>query len=187
MPQETRRTAGRGSAKRPHRYRRTADPPLHDGADALRITRPEVGTAKPDGKVTCRNGFVTDPNVAETAACGRARRGIGNGTFNVSGTNGYNSGHDFGRGGPANLPVVPDLLAFAAHTACDRNEAARQRARRILGRMQGPVRAHAHTRRPCGPPLLDRSRRPTPATGVPPSDAARTLPTTPANPDGVLK
>ena len=35
-------------------------PPLHDGADALHTTRPKVGDAKPDGRVTCRNGFVTD-------------------------------------------------------------------------------------------------------------------------------
>ena len=57
------------------------------GVDALRVTWPEVGTAKPDGKVTCRNGFV-----AEIAACGRARRRIGNSTSNVPRTNGYDPG-----------------------------------------------------------------------------------------------
>ena len=86
VPQGTRRTEGRGSGKRRHRYRRMAGPPLRDGADALRTARPEVGTAGSDGKVAYRNGFVTDPdvtqdNVAEIAACGpgevarqRARR-----------------------------------------------------------------------------------------------------------------
>ena len=82
--------------------------------------------------MTYRNGFVTDldvthDNVAEIAACGRARWRIGNGTFNVLKTNGYNLEHNFrhGRDGLANQPVVPDLLAFAAHTACDLNDAAR--------------------------------------------------------------
>ena len=126
--------------------------PLSDGTDALRTARPEVGTARPGGRVPCRNGLVTDvthADVAETAACGRARRRIGNGTFNVSGTDGYDPGHDFGhaRGNPANLPLVPDLPAFAAHTAHDLNGAARQRARR-----------------PCGLPLMHR-----PAPSPPPS------------------
>ena len=109
---------------------------MRDGADALRTARPEVGTAKSDGEVTRRKGFVTDLDVtcdtaAETAACGRARRRIGNGTFDVPGTDGYGPGHDFGhgRGGPADLPTVPDLPASAAHTACDPGEADRQRAR----------------------------------------------------------
>ena len=162
-----------------------AGPPPRDCADVLRTARPEVGTAKHGDRVTRRNGFVTDPDVthadvAETAACGRARRRIGNGTFNAPGTDGYDPGYDFGRGrgGPANLPVVPDLSAFAAHTARDLNEAAR--------RTQGPVRAHAYACRPCGLPLTDRSRR-HPATGVPRPDAARTSQSTPANPDGAIK
>ena len=154
-------------------------PPLRDGADALRVTRLEVGIAKSDGRVTRRNGFVTDPditqdNVAEIAACGRARWRIGNGTFNVPGTNGYNLGHNFGhgRGGPANLPVVPDLPAFAAHSARDPGEAARQRARRTLGarrRLSGHMRtltAHAVFPSWTGPVA-------TLLTGVPPPDAAR--------------
>ena len=70
-----------------------AGPPLRDGADALRTTRPEVGVAGPDGKVTCRNGFgtgldITSGNAIEIAACGHARRRAGNGTFNVPGPTG---------------------------------------------------------------------------------------------------
>ena len=69
-----------------------ADLPLRDGADALRATWLEVEVSKHNGKVTCRNGFVTDldvtyANVAEIAACGCARWKIGNGTFNVPETN----------------------------------------------------------------------------------------------------
>ena len=121
--QEIRRTAGRGAAKRLHRYRWMADPPLRDSADALRVTWLEVGISRPGGRVTYRNGFVTDldvthDNVAEIAACGRARWRIGNETFNVPETNGYNLEHNFGHGrdGLANLPVVPDPPAFAAYT-----------------------------------------------------------------------
>ena len=129
VPQGTRRTAGRGSGKRRHRYRRMAGPPMRDGADALRTARPEVGIAKPDGKAACRNGFVTaldvtHGNIAETAACGRARRRIGNGTSDVPGTDGYDPGHDIRA--RARRPGPP---AFAAHTARDPGEAARQCAR----------------------------------------------------------
>ena len=101
MPQEIHRTAGwRGSGKRLHRYRWRADPPLLDGADALRVTRPEVGTAKLGGRVTCRNSFVTDldvthGNVAEITACGRARWRIENGTSIAPKTNRYNLKHNF--------------------------------------------------------------------------------------------
>ena len=54
VPQGIRRTAGRGSGKCCHRYRRMAGPPRCDGADALRVTRPKVGIAKPGGKVIYR-------------------------------------------------------------------------------------------------------------------------------------
>ena len=155
-----------------------AGPPLRDGADALRATWLEVGTARPGGRVTHRNAFVTDldvthANVAEIAACGRARWRIGNGTFNVPETNGYDPGHNFGhgRGGPANPPVVPDLLAFAAHTACDPGEAARQRARRTLG-----ARKHLfeHMRTPAVHVVFPSWTGPvaTLVIGVPPPDAA---------------
>ena len=159
-----------------------AGPPLRDGADALRTTRLEVDTAKPDGKVTCRNCFVTDPdvthaNVAEIAACGRARRRIGNGTFNVPGTDGYDPEHDFGRdrGGPANLPVAPDLPAFAAHHRLRPERGRPATHRPDPRRTQAPIRAHTHAHRPCGAPLTDRPRhrrhhaRRRPDTSNPPS------------------
>ena len=77
VTRETRRTPGPGSGKRRRRYRWTAGPPLRGGADALRTTRPEVGIAKSDDRVTCRNGFVADldvthGNATEITACGRA-------------------------------------------------------------------------------------------------------------------
>ena len=178
VPQEIRRTAGRGSGKRLHRYRWMADPPLRDGADALRVTWLEVEIARSDGRVTYRNGFVTDldvtqDNVAEIAACGRARWKIENETFNVLKTNGYNLEHNFGhgRGGLANLLVVLNLLAFAAHTACDLGEAAWQRARRILGARK---RLFEHMRTLTAYVVFSSwtDLIATLVTGVPPPDAA---------------
>ena len=128
--------------------------------------------------MTYRNGFVTDldvthDNVAEIAACGRARWRIENKTFNVPETNGYYLEHNFGhgRGSPANLPVVPDLPAFAAHTACDLGDAARQRARRTPGARK---RLSGHIRTPAAHVVFPSWTGPvaTLVTGVPPPDAA---------------
>ena len=133
-------TVGRGAAKRRHRYRWMNGVPLRDGADALAVNWLEVEIAKPDGKVTYRNSFVTDLAVtrdtaADIAACGRARWKIENETFNVLKTNGYNLEHNFGHGSQtlASILVVLNLLAFALHTACDLIEASWRRARHALG------------------------------------------------------
>ena len=66
-----------------------------------------------------------------------------------AGADGYDPEHNFGHGcrSPADMPGMPNPSAFAAHTACDRSEAARQRARRPR-RKQAPVRAHPHACRP---------------------------------------
>ncbi len=133
-------TVGRGAARRRHRYRWMNGVPLRDGADALVVNWLEVEIAKPDGKVTYRNSFVTDLAVtqdtaAAIAACGRARWKIENETFNVLKTNGYNLEHNFGHGSQtlASILVVLNLLAFALHTACDLIEASWRRARHALG------------------------------------------------------
>jgi hypothetical protein len=62
---------------------------------------------------------VTAENVAELAACGRARWKIENETFNVLKSNGYNLEHNFGHGKEtlASVLVSLNLLAFAFHTA----------------------------------------------------------------------
>ena len=119
--------------------------PLRDGDGALRVTWLEVEIAKPDGKAACRNGFVTDldvkpRNVAQVAACGRARRKIENETFNPLKTNGYNLEYNFGHGreSPAGVLATLNLPAFAAHTACGPIEAAWQRARQTLGARKRP-------------------------------------------------
>src|SRR5262249_13723581 len=67
---------------------------------------------------TCRWG---PDNVAEFAACGRARWKIENETFNVLKTKGYNIEHNFGHGKHhlAAILVTLNLLAFAIHTVGD--------------------------------------------------------------------
>ena len=93
-----------------------------------------------DGEVTYRNSFVTDlpvgpDNVAELAACGRARWKIENETFNVLKTKGYNIEHNFGHGKRhlAAILVTLNLLAFAIHTVCDIADELWRAARQKLG------------------------------------------------------
>ena len=85
------------------RYRWLNDVPLRGGKDALQVNWFEIEIVNRDGEVTYRNSFVTDlpvgpDNVAELAACGRARWKIENETFNVLKTKGYNIEHNFGHG-----------------------------------------------------------------------------------------
>lgn len=129
-------TVGVGSAKRIHRYRWMEGVPLRDGKDALTVNWLEIEIAKPNGKVTYRNSFVTDlpvtkQSAVEIAACGRARWKIENETFNVLKNNGYNLEHNFGHGKDtlASLLVALNLLAFAMHNACDLVEGAWQEGR----------------------------------------------------------
>ena len=74
----------------------------------------------------------------------------------------------YGRGGPDNLPVVPDPPAFAAHTACDLNGATRQRARRPPGALKR-LSEHMHT--PAAHVVLPSWTSPVAVTGAP-ADAA---------------
>ena len=116
----------RGKTHVIHRYRWLNDVPLRDGKDALLVNWLEIEIVNPDGKVTYRNSFITDlpvgpNNVADLAACGRARWKIENETFNVLKTKGYNLEHNFGHGKQnlASILVLLNLLAFAFHTLCD--------------------------------------------------------------------
>jgi hypothetical protein len=109
-----------------HRYRWISGVPLRDSKDALMVNWLEVEIVNAAGEVSYRNSFITDlpvgrDNVAELAACGRARWKIENETFNVLKTHGYNLEHSFGHGKQnlAALLVVLNLLAFAFHTVCD--------------------------------------------------------------------
>ena len=105
-------------------YRWLSEVPLRATDDALAVTWVSIEIHNATGKRTYYNSFVTDldvnaGNVAELAACGRARWKIENETFNVLKTNGYNLEHNFGHGKEtlASVLVVLNLLAFAFHTA----------------------------------------------------------------------
>lgn len=107
-------------------FRWLTELPLRDGKDALLVNWLEIEIRDAAGKLTYRNSFITDlpvnrDNVAELAACGRARWKIENNTFNVLKTTGYHLEHNFGHG-KQNLAAVLatlNLLAFACHTLCD--------------------------------------------------------------------
>ncbi len=133
-------TIGVGSAKRIHRHRWIEGVPIRDGKDAIMVNWLEIEIAKPNGKVTYRNSFVTDlavtrQTVAEIAACGRARWKIENETFNALKNNGYNLEHNFGHGKEtlASILVALNLLAFAMHNACDLASAQWQEGRQRVG------------------------------------------------------
>ena len=122
------------------RYRWLNDVPLRGGKDALQVNWFEIEIVNRDGEVTYRNSFVTDlpvgpDNVAELAACGRARWKIENETFNVLKTKGYNIEHNFGHGKRhlAAILATLNLLAFAIHTVCDIADELWRAARQKLG------------------------------------------------------
>jgi hypothetical protein len=104
-------------------YRWLSAVPLRGTEDALSVNWFSIEILSGKGKRTYYNSFVTDlpvtaNNVAELAACGRARWKIENETFNVLKTNGYNLEHNFGHGKEtlASVLVTLNLLAFAFHT-----------------------------------------------------------------------
>jgi hypothetical protein len=123
-----------------HRYRWLEAVPLRDGKDAMLVNWLEIEIVDPAGKVTYRNSFVTDlavtkDNVAELAACGRARWKIENETFNTLKTKGYNLEHNFGHGKQhlAAVLATMNLIAFAMHTVADLVDNAWKAARAAVG------------------------------------------------------
>lgn len=123
-----------------HRYRWLESVPVRDGKDAMLVNWLEIEIVDPAGKTTYRNGFVTDlavtaANVAELAACGRARWKIENESFNTLKTKGYNLEHNFGHGQKhlAAVLATMNLLAFAMHTVADLADQAWKAARAAVG------------------------------------------------------
>jgi hypothetical protein len=105
-------------------YRWLSAVPLRGTEDAMIVNWFSVEILNAKGKRSYYNSFVTDlpvmaNNVAELAACGRARWKIENETFNVLKTSGYHLEHNFGHGKEtlASVLVTLNLLAFAFHTA----------------------------------------------------------------------
>ena len=133
-------TTKRGKKRSEFRYRWIHNVPLRDGKDALLVNWFEIEICDDKGKLTYRNSFITDlpvgaDNVADLAACGRARWKIENETFNVLKTKGYNIEHNFGHGKRhlASILVTLNLLAFAIHTVCDIADRLWSSARQKLG------------------------------------------------------
>jgi hypothetical protein len=130
----------RGKKQTIFRYRWICHVPLRGGNDAVLVNWFEIEIVNAKGEVTYRNSFITDlpvgpDNVAELAACGRARWKIENETFNVLKTKGYNIEHSFGHGklNLAAILVTLNLLAFAIHTVCDIGDELWRSARQKLG------------------------------------------------------
>ena len=130
----------RGKTRVTHRYRWLGGVPLRDGKDALEVNWFEMEIIDAKGRTTYRNSWVSDlpvdaGNVAEMAACGRARWKIENETFNVLKNGGYNLEHNFGHGKQnlAAILVSLNLLAFAFHTVCDIADDLWRAARQKLG------------------------------------------------------
>lgn len=118
--------AKEGAKKLTCRYRWFLGAPLREGKDALHSNWIGVTITDAKGKVTYDGAFVTSldvsrENVAEIAACARARWKIENESFNVLKNNGYHLEHNFGHGQQnlAMLFAAMNLLAFAIHTVCD--------------------------------------------------------------------
>ncbi|MFP5233853.1 MAG: ISNCY family transposase [Acidobacteriota bacterium] len=129
-----------GGHSQTYGYRWTQAVPLRDGKDALAVQWLEATIANSAGKTTYRNAFVTSlgitaDNVAELAACARARWKIENESFNVLKNNGYNLAHNFGHGKQhlAATFAALNLLAFAFHTVLDCLETLWQQARQAIG------------------------------------------------------
>ena len=116
----------RGKQWSTYRYQWLCDVPLRGDAKAITVNWLMIEIRNAEGEVTYRNSFITDlpvsrENVAELAACGRARWKIENEAFNTLKTKGYHLEHNFGHGQQhlATVFATLNLLAFACHTVCE--------------------------------------------------------------------
>ena len=104
-------------------YRYANGVPLAEGQDALKVNWCEVTVTNHKDKVVYRNGFVTDfkitdQNVADIVAAGRARWKIENENNNTLKTKGYHLEHNFGHGKKhlSSLLAAMNILAFLYHS-----------------------------------------------------------------------
>lgn len=100
--------------------------PLRNSDDALMVNWCELITTDANGKTLFRNAWatshgITDDNVGELTAAGRARWKIENENNNTLKTKGYHFEHNFGHGKQhlSNLFATLILLAFLVHTTLD--------------------------------------------------------------------
>ena len=135
-------TAKRWTGKRweTDTYRFVNQVPLRDGAEALLVNWCELITTSAEGKVLYQNAFTTgyeisEANVAEMVAAGRARWKIENENNNVLKTKGYHLEHNFGHGEKylSSVLVTLNLLAFVFHVVLGFMDSRYQLVRQALG------------------------------------------------------
>jgi hypothetical protein len=107
-------------------YRWIEDVPLRDGKDAMRVNWIGLEILDAKGQIKFASAWVTSLpvskyNVADIAACGRARWKIENEGFNVMKNHGYELEHNFGHGKKFLAMTLAglNLLAFAWHSVLD--------------------------------------------------------------------
>ena len=134
----------KGKSRETHRYRFVDNVPLRDGKDAALVNWIGFEILGAKGEVKYKTAFVTSlpvakSNVAEAAACGRARWKIENESFNVLKNNGYELEHNFGHGENylAMTLAALNILAFAWHTVLDILEPPWKRAREAAETRKG--------------------------------------------------
>jgi hypothetical protein len=116
----------KGKTVETRRYRWIEGVPVRDGKDAALVNWIGFEIFDRNGRVKYSIAWVTSlpvnkTNVAEIAACGRARWKIENEAFNVMKNHGYELEHNFGHGETflAMTLAALNLLAFAWHSALD--------------------------------------------------------------------
>jgi len=121
-------------------YRFVNDVPVRDGEDALTVNWCEMTTTKENGTVIYRNAFatnhlITEANVLEIVADGRARWKTENENHNTLKTKGYHLEHNFGHGKKhlASMFVTFNLLAFLFHTVLGIFDNRYRKIRQALG------------------------------------------------------
>lgn len=124
------------------RYRFLNDLPLRGGEDALMVNWCELHITHQDtGETLYHNAWVTDiaiteRNVTELVACGRARWKVENENNNVLKTKGYHLEHNFGHGDHylSMTLTTLNLLAFLLHTVSHLTDKIYRLIREELGR-----------------------------------------------------
>jgi len=131
----------KGKTTQTRRYRWIEGVPLRDGKDAVLVNWIGFEIVDAKGRVKYAMAWVTSlpvskNNVAEIAACGRARWKIENEAFNVMKNHGYELEHNFGHGEKflAMTLVALNLLAFAWHSTLDLNEPSWRAAREVAAK-----------------------------------------------------
>ena len=126
----------KGKTVETRRYRWIEGVPVRDGKDAALVNWIGFEIFDRKGRVKYSIAWVTSlpvnkTNVAEIAACGRARWKIENEAFNVMKNHGYELEHNFGHGETflAMTLAALNLLAFAWHSVLDLLEPPWQAAR----------------------------------------------------------